>query len=114
MKYLKQIGVSTLLVLMLMVTVTVANATQGTWTSGKKWDANGVSTVYTTYTGGGNSSETVHLVVKMATGGTVGQKTVGATMNQKVEHTCWGQPMKDRYGIVEISDSAYHAPGFNS
>lgn len=102
------------LAIMLMLTLTVATAAQGNWTSSTKYDVNGVSQVYTTYTGGGNDSETVHLVVKMSTGGTVGQKTVGATIDQKVEHTCWGQPLKNRYGKVEISSSAYHSPGFDS
>ena len=114
MKKVNGIIVTGVLVVMLMFTLTVASAAQGDWKSSTKYDMNGASQVYTTYTGGGNSAETVHLVVKMSTGGTVGQKTVGATVDQKVEHTCWGQPLKNRYGIVEISSKAYHNPGFNA
>lgn len=113
MKKFKGMIVTGALAAVFMLTLTGANAAKGNWTSSYKYDLNGLSTVYTTYNKGGNSAESVHLKVQMATGGTVGEKTVGATQGQKVEHTCWGQPLKDRRGIVEISANAEHSPGFN-
>lgn len=94
----------------------MVSASVGNWTSAKSKDMNGVSTVWTTMasrTDGGNAS-TFTLKVRFGAGGTAGSKTVGATINQKVEHTCWGEPFRDRYGEVLTDNQASHTPGFNS
>ncbi|MDD4298187.1 MAG: hypothetical protein PHS98_00910 [Bacilli bacterium] len=111
---LKSLVVTSVLAVLLMITMTTANAYQGTWQSGDSFDLNGVSTVETTYITGGNDAETVKLLVKMTSVGTVGVKEVGVKVDQRVEHTCWGLPLKYRYGRVEIKSSAHHNPKFNS
>lgn len=90
-------------------------AYQGNWTSSKSTDYNGLSEVWTTYTGGGNESETVGLYVKYSRDGSnVGYKTVGCTEDQQVSHYCWGDLNRDKYGYVKIGSDCYHNPGFGA
>ncbi len=43
----------------------------------------------------GGDASTFTLKVRFGAGGTAGSKTVGAIVNQKVEHTCWKEPFRD-------------------
>lgn len=111
---MKTFAISVVLVFLLMGTLTNAHAYKGKYTSGKSKDWDGMSNVWTTYSGGGNSSETVKLIVKQQSGANIGSKTVGCTVDQLVQHICWGQPLLQRWGIVDVKSSIYHQPGFYS
>lgn len=98
-----------------IVTLTTVNAANGNWGSTMQYDLNGASEVGTTYTGGGNPSETVKLdIVYELNLQLIGTKTVGCAIDQKVSHTAWGTPFQFRRGNVYIRSVAYHNPYFNS
>lgn len=98
-----------------IATLTTVNAARGNWGSSHVFDLNGVSEVGTTYTGGGNPSETVRLdIVYELDLALIGTKTVGCTIDQKVSHVAWGTPFQFRRGSVYINSVAYHNPYFNS
>lgn len=110
----KTIITSVLLSCLLFVTITSANAAKGNWKSTKGTDWNGLSEVWTTYTGGGNPAEVIDLYVKYSRdNSTVGFKSVACKVDQKVSHMCWGLLNRDKYGYIEIGSNCYHSPGFN-
>lgn len=92
--------------------ISSVSAFNGAWTSGTSMNWYGVSEVGTTYTGGAGDAVTVILTIKLSSGGVVGSKTVGATIDQKVFHDAWGQPLTNRYGTVAIN--GYHNPWFHA
>lgn len=105
---------SSLLVCALFLTMTNADAAKGNWTSAKATDLNGLSEVWTSYSGGRQSAEVVDLYVKYSRDhSTVGYKSVGCKVNQKVSHMCWGAINRDKYGQVKINASCWHSPGFD-
>lgn len=111
---IKVIALSGFLVFTLFATITNADAAKGSWTSAKGTDWNGLSEVWTTYTGGRNDAETVGLYVRYSRDhSNVGYKSVGCKVDQKVSHMCWGELNRDKYGYIAINKACYHNPGFN-
>ena len=102
-----------ILLLIFFITTNSVYAYVGSWTSSKKKDYNGISSVETTYTGYAGDAITVTLIVKYGTGDNVGRKVVGCTIDQKVSHTCVGEPFRDRYGVVQVPSTAAHLPSFD-
>ena len=113
-KVFKGIVASSLSALFLIMTLTTVSAYSGSWQSSTYFDLNGVSTVYTTYINGGGNAETFTLSVKRPGGSVTGSKTVGASEDQFIEHTCWGN-VGDKYGLVEPKNgkAIAHSPGFD-
>ena len=108
-KFMFSLGLS------LMILFTFASSVRayyGSWTSNTAYAIYGASQVGTTYAGGAGDAVMVVLTIKLSSGDTVGTKTVGATIDQRVEHIAWGAPFTNRYGIVSIR--GYHLPWFHA
>lgn len=87
------------------------NAHTGRWRSANLWDGNGMSQVGTVNR---SSYSGFDLFVFRANHDQMGYKQVYLNTNQVGEHTMWGQPLLDRYGVVvPYNTGVVHDPWFN-
>ena len=107
-----RLGMCLVFMFIIFLFVDKVSAAYGSWDSSVRRDYNGMSEVGTTYTGGMGSSRSIKLKVRTKNYMSVGERTIGCAVDQRVSHICWGQPMTERFGTVLPGVEAYHSPFF--
>lgn len=97
--------------LLLVGTIIPVSAAKGTWSSGFKYDANGISTI-----GSSNamsSAKWFQFQVRGAGDTILSHSNKQLSSHQKHSETVYSAPLQYKRGVVSVSPDVSHVPFFN-